>query len=179
MSSEDVAAKSSRLSNIADYFSTARHPVACMFHCGFKAASIFSFMFLNAMMGEEIITFIIVVLFAAFDFWTVKNITGRLLVNLRWQTMIDDFGNEKWVYESNESTRDLQAAAKAGDIDAKAELDKIKSDPGARTDSFIFWSMTYITPALWLLMLVMQIMTFKFFWVITAGICFTLSFTNA
>jgi hypothetical protein len=65
-----------------------------MFHIGFKAASITSFLFLNAIIGEEIITFVIVVLFAAFDFWTVKNITGRLLVNLRWHTEIDELGNE-------------------------------------------------------------------------------------
>jgi hypothetical protein len=90
MSSDQFAQKGS----IADYFATARHPVACMFHCGFKIASLVSFLFLNAILGEEIITFVIVVLFAAFDFWTVKNITGRLLVNLRWRTEIDDFGNE-------------------------------------------------------------------------------------
>jgi len=90
-----------------------------MFHVGFKALSIVSFLFLNAIIGEDIITFVVVVLFAAFDFWTVKNITGRLLVNLRWHTEIDDFGNEKWIYESDESKKALEAAAKAGDDDAK------------------------------------------------------------
>jgi len=75
----------------------------------------FSFMFLNAIIGEDIITFVIIVLLAAFDFWTVQNITGRLLVNLRWHTEIDDFGNEKWIYESDESKKQLEASAKAGD----------------------------------------------------------------
>jgi len=60
-----------------------------MFHVGFKGASIAAFLFLNAILREEILTFIVVVLFAAFDFWTVKNITGRLLVNLRWWSEID------------------------------------------------------------------------------------------
>jgi len=82
------------LDGISGIFATARNPVACMFHVGFKALSIVSFLFLNAIIGEDIITFVIVVLFAAFDFWTVKNITGRLLVNLRWQTEIDNYGNE-------------------------------------------------------------------------------------
>ena len=36
------------------------------------------------------------------DFWTVKNVTGRLLVNLRWWSEIDDLGQEKWVFESND-----------------------------------------------------------------------------
>lgn len=86
-------------------FSTARNPVACMFHVGFKAAGVFAFMFLNAFIGEEIITFVVVVLFAAFDFWTVKNVSGRLLVNLRWHSEVDDFGNERYIYESDCSSK--------------------------------------------------------------------------
>lgn len=31
-----------------------------------------------------IMVFIVVVTFLAFDFWTVKNVSGRLLVGLRW-----------------------------------------------------------------------------------------------
>ena len=87
-------------------FSTAINPVACLFHIAFKGASIFSFLFLNAFINEEILTFIIVVMMAAFDFWTVKNITGRLLVNLRWDSHIDQFGNEIWVYESDDTKKD-------------------------------------------------------------------------
>lgn len=99
-------------------FQTALHPVACLFHLAFKGASIFSFLFLNAFLNEEVLTFIIVVVFAAFDFWTVKNITGRLLVNLRWDSHIDQFGNEIYVYESDESRKSHEAAALAGDLDA-------------------------------------------------------------
>jgi hypothetical protein len=51
--------------------------------------------------GDEIITFVLVVMFAAFDFWTVKNVTGRILVQLRWWSEIDELGIEKWVYESD------------------------------------------------------------------------------
>ena len=70
-------------------FSTALNPVACLFHLAFKGTSIFCFIFLNALINEEILTFIVVVTLAAFDFWTVKNVTGRLLVNLRWDSHID------------------------------------------------------------------------------------------
>jgi len=28
---------------------------------------------------------------------------------------MDDFGNEKWIYESDESKKQLEASAKAGD----------------------------------------------------------------
>ena len=86
-------------------FSTAINPVACLFHLLFKGLAIFCFLFLNAMINEEILTFIIVVVLAAMDFWTVKNVTGRLLVNLRWDSYIDQFGNEIMVYESDESRK--------------------------------------------------------------------------
>jgi hypothetical protein len=46
------------------------------------------------MIDEEIATFILVIMFTAFDFWTVKNVTGRLLVNLRWWSEIDELGEE-------------------------------------------------------------------------------------
>lgn len=164
---------------IMGYFATARNPVACAFHVGFKIASMVCFLFLNAIIGEEIITFVIVVLFAAFDFWTVKNITGRLLVNLKWNTEIDDFGNEQWVYESDESKQALQAAAQSGDVDAKQKLEKLENTPGAKTDSRIFWSALYLAPIVWAFFIFGQLMSFKFFWLITAVICFTLSFTNA
>lgn len=100
-------------------FATALNPVACLFHLVFKGSSIFCFLFLNAFINEEILTFIFVVVMAAFDFWTVKNITGRLLVNLRWDSHIDQFGNEVWVYESDEKRKHQQAAALAGDPEAQ------------------------------------------------------------
>ena len=37
----------------------------------------------------DVNTFIIVVVLSAFDFWTVKNVTGRLLVGLRWWNDFD------------------------------------------------------------------------------------------
>ena len=33
---------------------------------------------------SDVDTFIVVVVMSALDFWTVKNVTGRLLVGLRW-----------------------------------------------------------------------------------------------
>ena len=103
-------------------FSTAKNPLACIFHIAFKGLSIFCFMFLNAFLGDDILTFILVVVLAAFDFWTVKNVTGRLLVNLRWHSEIDKYGNEKWIYESDESRKAQQAAAMAGDHEAQEKL---------------------------------------------------------
>jgi hypothetical protein len=42
--------------------------------------------------------FISVVILASMDFWVVKNISGRLLVGLRWKSSIDEKGKENWKF---------------------------------------------------------------------------------
>lgn len=90
------------------------------------------------------------------DFWTVKNVTGRILVNLRWWSEIDDEGNETWVFESNDD-----------------ENVKI----GA-TDSFVFWTALYMTPVIWGFFALMDLLSFKFFWMNVCIICIVLSSAN-
>lgn len=112
-------------------------------------------MFMNAFLGQDIFTFIIIVLFAAFDFWTVKNITGRILVNLRWWSEIDEHGNEKWIFESNEKAESVGA-----------------------TDSFVFWTALYATPVIWIFFALMDLLSFKFFWLNVCAINFVLTSSN-
>ena len=103
-------------------------------------------------------TFILVVLMAAFDFWTVKNVTGRLLVNLRWHSEIDKYGNERWIYESDESKKAWQAAALAGDHEAQEKLrreEESSESKVGKTDSRVFWTALYATPLIWGLLFLM------------------------
>jgi hypothetical protein len=51
-----------------------------------------------SLFSPEVITFIAVTVFTAFDFWIVKNVTGRLLVGLRWWSDTDEKGNEVWKF---------------------------------------------------------------------------------
>jgi len=137
------------------FFSTANHPIGCLFHILFKGLGIVSFLFLNAILGQDVLTFILVVLFAAFDFWTVKNVTGRILVNLRWWSEIDEHGNEKWIFESNDN---------AGNV--------------GKTDSLVFWSSLYATPVVWTFFAFIDLISFKFFWLNMCVICVVLSSAN-
>ena len=50
--------------------------------------------------GHFIELFLTIVLLLAFDFWTVKNVTGRLLVGLRWWNKVEEDGTSAWVFES-------------------------------------------------------------------------------
>ena len=51
---------------------------------------------------DYVTPFVASVLLLAFDFWTVKNVTGRLLVGLRWWVHVSpEDGSNQWVFESN------------------------------------------------------------------------------
>lgn len=39
-----------------------------------------------------VIIFVVMVLLAALDFWVVKNVSGRILVGLRWWNEINEAG---------------------------------------------------------------------------------------
>ena len=85
----------------ADNFniSKAAHPVACVFHLLFKATGVLSYLFFGVFTNSQIVVFISVLLSACLDFWTTKNITGRLLIGLRWwnaaELLPEDFDNNK------------------------------------------------------------------------------------
>lgn len=51
------------------------------------------------------LVFVVTILLLAFDFWTVKNVSGRLLVGLRWWNEIQEDGTNKWVFESANVSR--------------------------------------------------------------------------
>lgn len=56
---------------------------------------------LNLLIDNEVLTFLLVVITTALDFWVVKNITGRKLVGLRWWSEIKEEDNtEVWIYET-------------------------------------------------------------------------------
>ena len=90
----------------------------------------------------EVNTFIIVVLLSAVDFWTVKNVTGRLLVGLRWWNDFDHNGKEVWKFDSY--NKDFKPNA---------------------YDSSIFWTSQIAATITWAVLLVLKILSFSIFWV--------------
>jgi hypothetical protein len=96
-------------------FRRSSHPIACLFHILLKGLALFFYMFMGTIF-DDVVIFLTVTILLAFDFWTVKNVTGRLLVGLRWWTTIDENGKEQWFFESYDH--------------------KVKNSP---VDSTIFW----------------------------------------
>ena len=72
----------------------------CIMHFAFKVAAITCYMLMNFLVKNLILTYIVVLILVIMDFWTVKNVTGRKLVGLRWWSVIKEDGTEEWMFES-------------------------------------------------------------------------------
>lgn len=133
----EPAAKSSE----GGFLSQSAHPVACVFHFAFKMLAFLCYLFLNAAMGNATLSFIVIITFAALDFWTVQNITGRLLVGLRWKNQVNEDGSEEWIFES------LEEEAHANSM-----------------DKYMFWGVLLLSPVVWIVFFIANALTFSIFW---------------
>lgn len=102
--------------------------------------------------------FILVVLLLAADFWNVKNVSGRLLVGLRWWNESSSEGSSIWVFETADvSVNGHISAQKTNQLQPQRYINPI--------DSKVFWLFIYITPALWVGLAILAILKFQFLWV--------------
>src|SRR3989338_7376649 len=111
------------------------HPIAAFFHCFFKVIVIVFFVVLSHFI-DFVVTFIVVVICLAIDFWIVKNVSGRLLVGLRWWNQIKEDGSNEWIFESLEGQRQIH-----------------------RTEMAIFWVTTLAFPVIWIVLAFAEFIT--------------------
>uniref|UniRef100_A0A182V9V5 Golgi apparatus membrane protein TVP23 homolog n=1 Tax=Anopheles merus TaxID=30066 RepID=A0A182V9V5_ANOME len=89
--------------------------------------------------------FVFVVLMLSADFWTVKNITGRLLVGLRWWNYVDDKGVSNWIFETKcQNSFNFNYA-----------------------DKQIFWITLIACPIVWMGFFVIALFGLKFKWMVS------------
>lgn len=74
------------------------HPLIALLHIALKIAVVVVYLVFPIFSSSFFIKEIVVVL-AAVDFWIVKNVSGRLLVGLRWWVDFEENGDEKWQFE--------------------------------------------------------------------------------
>lgn len=91
---------------------------------------------------STVFLFILVTLLSAIDFWVVKNVTGRLLVGLRWWSDYDEKGEQTWKFESYNT--------------------KQNTNP---VDTAFFWTSQLGFSVLWAIMLIIKILSLSPFWV--------------
>lgn len=144
---------------ISQVLQNSSHPIPCLFHCLFKILSLTIYIFGGWFTGKNNQRFIPItvtcIILLAMDFWVVKNITGRLLVGLRWwnQVVGEDGSETKWIFESSE---------------------EYKPNGFDRT---VFWSVLYITPVVWMMLFFFGFIKMEFGWLIT--VVFAIALTGA
>jgi hypothetical protein len=110
------------------------HPVAAFFHVAFKASALLVYIFGGLFSMAFVTLFITVTLLLAADFWVTKNVTGRLMVALRWWNKINDDGTSEWMFESSPAA------------------DRVNS-----FDSYFFWVVVYGFTAGWIALTIFSI----------------------
>ena len=133
----------------------SRHPVTAVFHLAFKLAAIFVYMFGNWFTDSFIFIFVLCILLLAADFWTVKNVSGRLLVGLRWWSYVKPDGSNEWIFESNNDQSEISAF-----------------------DSRVFWGGIYAAPVAWGILLILAVLRLKLEWLPLVGAAIAMSVAN-
>lgn len=132
------------------------HPVPCVFHILFKILALFFYIFGGWFAGASnfvTITVICIILLAC-DFWVVKNITGRLLVGLRWWNKVNEDGTTTWIFESSERNYNN------------------------KFDNGVFWGVTYGTPFIWSALFLVGLLKLELGWLMVVAIALVLSCSN-
>merc|ERR1712000_342252 len=135
------------------------HAKTTLFHCAFRFSALAFYMFSTVFSSSFVTTFIFVLLLLSADFWTVKNISGRLLVGLRWWNQVDDDGQSKWIFESRS-----QKSLARNPINGK--------------ESTIFWVTLFICPIIWALLLISSFVSLGWRWLPLVVIALTLNGAN-
>jgi len=136
---------------------TVKHPVAVFFHLCFRILGLVTYLLCGWFSDSFIANFVIIVLLLSMDFWTVKNITGRLLVGLRWWNHVDEDGKSQWIYEAR------KGAAK---------------NLVTNTEARIFWLALVVSQIFWIVFFFATIFTLKFKWFMVVCVGLVLNGAN-
>lgn len=135
--------------------SESSHPLATIFFIVLRLAPMGVYIFGSWFVRNSVLIFIVVALLVAADFWNVKNISGRLLVGLRWWNESAEDGTSTWVFETADPQRYINP------IDSKT-----------------FWVLIYALPAGWIFLGLLAILKFNVMWLLAVILALVLSLTN-
>uniref|UniRef100_A0A8C7E5N0 Golgi apparatus membrane protein TVP23 homolog n=1 Tax=Naja naja TaxID=35670 RepID=A0A8C7E5N0_NAJNA len=151
---EDVSLDFGNEEELALRKAKVRYPLATFFHLFFRVSAIMTYLFCDWFSKSFIACFLVILLLLSFDFWSVKNVTGRLLVGLRWWNQIDEDGRSHWVFEA----RKVGPSAVA---------------PPTEVEARIFWLGLIVCPVIWILFFFSTLFSLKLKWLalVITGIC--------
>ena len=157
--SQQISSSNNNSNNVnqidfTNFICKANNPIIVFFTLIFKVSAIVLYLILGIFGVSDALIFIIVVILSSFDFWFVKNVSGRILVGLRWWNEVKDDGSEVWIFES--------------DNEKKA----------TSIDTTIFWGSIYLAPAFWIVFVIINLLGLKLMWFLVCLIAFFLTFSN-
>jgi len=131
-----------------------KNPVTAFFHLLFKTLAILVYIFGGLFNASFVNLFIVCILLLAFDFWTVKNVSGRLMVGLRWWSEVMEDGSTVWRYESHEDRQ------------------------GSSMDYWVFWVGLFVPAVVWSIFAIGSVFHFSFDWLLLILTALALSGAN-
>ena len=138
-----------------DFIKKSRNPLVAIVTVSLKLLSILSFLFTSIFTSNEALVMTTVILFIAADFWYTKNISGRILVGLRWWNNYDkETQGNIWKFESKNEIKE-------SNVDRKT-----------------FWISLYGFAALWVVLFIWESIAFNFTWAFLCLISMVISGIN-
>ena len=138
-----------------DFIKKSRNPLVALVTVTLKLLSILSFLFTSIFTSNEALVMTTVILLIAADFWYTKNISGRILVGLRWWNNYDkETQGNIWKFESKNEIKE-------SNVDRKT-----------------FWISLYGFAALWVILFVWESIAFNFTWAFLCLISMVISGIN-
>ena len=141
--------------NATDFYKKSKYPQVALITVSIKLLALLFFLFFNVFTSNEALVMTLVILLIAADFWYTKNISGRLLVGLRWWNNYDPNTQENiWTFESKNEIKEPN-------IDRKT-----------------FWFSLYGFAAIWLILFIWECIILNFTWAFLCLISLAISGTN-
>ena len=141
--------------NATDFIKKSRNPQVALVTVSLKLLAILFFLFFSIFTSNEAFVMITVVLLVAADFWYTKNISGRILVGLRWWNTFDQNTQEnKWTFESKNEIKE------------------------SNMDRRTFWFSLYGFTGFWAILFIWECIRLNFTWAFLCLIALIISGTN-
>uniref|UniRef100_A0A3B5LPY6 Golgi apparatus membrane protein TVP23 homolog n=1 Tax=Xiphophorus couchianus TaxID=32473 RepID=A0A3B5LPY6_9TELE len=129
------------------------HPLASFFHLFFRTSAILVYLLCDVISSRFIVCMVTIILLLSCDFWTVKNVSGRLLVGLRWWNQVDEDGRSHWIL----CLGPLKISA---------------------AESRVFWLGLIVCPIFWVVFVFSTIFSFNIKWLVVVIMGLVLQWAN-
>lgn len=166
---DDVVLTLTEVDNVSIRQLVRRRRLALLCHYGARSVALVFYLFVSWFTNAFIAPVVILLTLFAIDFWLVKNISGRLLVGLRWWNSNDhQTGESIWVFESASVALD----ANGGPISNRERSSR-------KSAGRLFWIGLLTFPLIWALLILVAIFSLKLAWCLVAVCGFLACSVNA